>query len=219
MVVIAGPQNAYLNRDRKLAPIHVPSGTISDNNPVLVSVPQGVARDIILDNTSDTVPLLFTFIDPNDHPDGENLWKTLKPGSVFQSYCNFRNFWLMGNGGQYEIIFNAEGSMTFGDITVSLSTADKPVSPVKNPVVYAVATSLTPATETSFAVTLVKRFTMTNRGNTRIQLAYVAGQSDTNFISIFPGSSYQEDSIDTQTLTFYIQSASPTQRLEVVTWG
>lgn len=115
--VINSRQNAHLNRDRQLAPIHIPSGTIPDADPLKLSIPQGVARDIILENVGD-VTLSFTFFDPDSHPIGDNLWKSLAPGAVFSSYCNFRDFWVMGEGASYEVVLNAEGTISFSEVKI-----------------------------------------------------------------------------------------------------
>ena len=92
------------------------------------------------------------------------------------------------------------------------------LKPVKNPKNQTVITDATPTTETSFSMPLIKRFKMINRGAAVIQYSYQTGDSGVNYASIFPGASTEEVGIDDQTITIYLQSPSPSQRLEVITW-
>ena len=96
---------------------------------------------------------------------------------------------------------------------------DPLIKPVKNPVNTTVITSPVAGTETNFTLTAIKRFKMINRGNVNIQYAYLPGESGTNYASIPPGASTEEAGIDDQTITLHVQAASPSQRLEVISWS
>ena len=102
------------------------------------------------------------------------------------------------------------------DIT---ATTTGGIQPVQGPVIYNVYTSPTPSTETSFSTSTIKRFTIVNRGAIQVNIAYAPGGSGTNYITVYPGSNYEEDNINNQVITFYIQSPSANQRVEVVTWS
>lgn len=94
------------------------------------------------------------------------------------------------------------------------------VKPVKNPVILNPVTDPVPGTETSFSTGVIKRFYIENRGGFLVKISYVMGQSGTIFKSILPtGGFYSEDGLDDVTITFYMQSAGASQRLEVTTWS
>lgn len=98
------------------------------------------------------------------------------------------------------------------------SSIEDIVTPVKNPAIFNAVTSATPGAESSIALGMIKRFSVSNLGNVRVKMAFVSGQSGTLFKTLFPGSTYSEREIDDQVVTLYVQAASPSQRLEVVTW-
>jgi hypothetical protein len=93
------------------------------------------------------------------------------------------------------------------------------IKPVKNPVNTTVITDPTPNTESNFTLTTIKRFRLVNRGAAIIKYAYYPGDSGTNYGTINPGGSSEEENIDDQTITIYVQSPSASQRLEVVSWS
>lgn len=79
-------------------------------------------------------------------------------------------------------------------------------------------TSATPGTETSFGVSGAQRYTVSNRGTTAVQVAFAAGQSGSVFFVIPPGTTYDEQTLPSVTVNFYVQSPAPSQRLEIVFW-
>ena len=90
---------------------------------------------------------------------------------------------------------------------------------VTSPFILNPVTSPTPSTETSVALPAgLKRFEVSNRGATILQLAFISGNSGSLYRSIAPGASYKEDLISGSAQTLYFQTASPSQRLEVVYW-
>lgn len=81
-----------------------------------------------------------------------------------------------------------------------------------------VTTSATPNTETSFTLATIKSFRVTNRGRAIVKYAFASGDSGLNYASLTPNASFWEEGIFNSSVTLYIQSPSPSQRLEVVSW-
>jgi hypothetical protein len=65
----------------------------------------------------------------------------------------------------------------------------------------------------------IRRFTIKNRGGSLIQFSYVAGQSGSVYFSIEPGTTYDEMDLKVDSLTIYLQSPSPGQVLEIISWS
>lgn len=85
------------------------------------------------------------------------------------------------------------------------------------PIVYNVSMA-TANTEYSQALpTSTKRFTFQLRAANDCKLAFTAGQSGTNYITIKSGSSYTEEQLDAN-ITLYFQSAVATQMAEIIVW-
>lgn len=74
-------------------------------------------------------------------------------------------------------------------------------------------------TEQSYALPAnTKRYMLRARGNARIQLAYVALQSGTNFMTVAPGNVYEIDNVSTS-VTIYFQLNKSSETLEVESWS
>lgn len=85
------------------------------------------------------------------------------------------------------------------------------------PTIYNVSVPLA-NTEVSQALSAsVKRFTIRVRGESRLKLAFVSGQSGTNYITIPPGCTYTEDEINF-TGTLYFQTVKASQIVEILEW-
>lgn len=106
---MANKQNRHLQDRRYLVPFHK-NGTLGAG-PTKIEIPEETARDFLLENTG-TIVIQVSF------DDGVN-WKAIKVGAALGFHANFRHFHLQGNGGQYEILFNAEGNFSFGQIDVN----------------------------------------------------------------------------------------------------
>lgn len=86
------------------------------------------------------------------------------------------------------------------------------------PVIYNKSVPMA-ATEVSQALTSgTKRFTIRVRGIAKLQLAFVSGESGTNFLTIPVGTSYSEDSLDFSG-TLYFQTNKAAQTVEIVEWS
>ena len=92
---------------------------------------------------------------------------------------------------------------------------------VTTPTIANFTTSATPNTETSYAFPAkTKRFSLKNRGNGMLKIAYASGQSGTTYWSLPPATSYEETEINVNTqVTIYLQSPIASQVLEVISWS
>jgi len=63
-----------------------------------------------------------------------------------------------------------------------------------------------------------KKFRLKARGNAITKLAFTSGQSGTNFITIFPGSVFEETGLNS-TITLYFQLSKSSEILEVLSWS
>lgn len=63
-----------------------------------------------------------------------------------------------------------------------------------------------------------KRFSLQARNDARLQYSYISGQSDTVFETVWAGNSLDEQNIDNDSLTIYIQSNKTGTILELRTW-
>lgn len=66
--------------------------------------------------------------------------------------------------------------------------------------------------------TNTKKFSLRTRGNAKIQLAFVSAQSGTNFITIFPGNSYEEKNLKLVSITAYFQLNKTGEIVEILSW-
>jgi hypothetical protein len=97
------------------------------------------------------------------------------------------------------------GTVVAGGVTTPLNTT--------------IMTDPTPSTETSFSLVGVKRYRMTNRGNAILRYAFASGGTSTNYATLYPNGTVEELDIISPAVTIYIQSPSPSQRIEVVSWN
>lgn len=75
-------------------------------------------------------------------------------------------------------------------------------------------------TEQSYALPAnTKRFFIQARGNAKIQLAFTSSQSGTNYITISPGSKYEEKSVQLSSTTLYFQLNKAGQEVEILSWA
>lgn len=74
-------------------------------------------------------------------------------------------------------------------------------------------------TEVSQALSAdTKRFSIRCRGNATLYLAYISGETTTNYLTIGPGVDYEEINLNVTGLTLYIRSSKAGQVAEVVEW-
>lgn len=102
-------------------------------------------------------------------------------------------------------------------------TNDQPITVVQqglnSPRVRNYLTSATPNTETTIVLADPTRFTIINRGNVVVKMAYAVGESGTIYLEIIPNAPYSEDGLSGATIPIYVQAPHPSQRLEIITWA
>lgn len=63
-----------------------------------------------------------------------------------------------------------------------------------------------------------KQFLIRTRSGASFQVAYVSGQTGSNYLTISRGSFYSESELTTNNLTVYFQSQEANQTAEIVSW-
>ncbi len=96
--------------------------------------------------------------------------------------------------------------------------SSKPLIAATTPATLNFATDPTPGTETSISLAQIVRFQMTNRGDTSVRFSYQSGTGVT-WSTLYPQATYSEENLNSVNITLYIQSASASQRLEVIAWS
>jgi hypothetical protein len=79
-----------------------------------------------------------------------------------------------------------------------------------------------PLANTEYSHTLpagTRRFTLKNRTSGLIKLSYSMGQSGVEWYSIEPGTTYGEEDLRLGTLSFYFQSPTASQIVEILSWA
>lgn len=89
---------------------------------------------------------------------------------------------------------------------------------VSTPTITNVTTTLA---NTEYSYTFpnnTKRFSLRTRGNAKLQLSFNAGQSGTNFVTVFAGSKHEEIGLNTTTITAYFRSNKSGEIVEILSW-
>lgn len=88
-----------------------------------------------------------------------------------------------------------------------------------NPAVSNVSLS-TANTEVSIVLPAgCRKYMLKLRDRNVLQLSYVSGQSDTTYVTLWPGCVYVENEVKlTASTTIYVQSPAASQIVELVTW-
>ena len=94
------------------------------------------------------------------------------------------------------------------------------IAKVTTPTITNVTTP-TAGTEFSHALAVgTKRFKVQIRGKSKIQLTYTSGASGTNYITVWPGNVYEEDSLDLSGgATLYMQTTKTGETVEILEWS
>lgn len=105
-----------------------------------------------------------------------------------------------------ELIVNPDGSI---NVTASPLTSPMIVNQV----------AVLSDTEYSYTFpTDTKKISLRARGQAKLKLAFVSGSSGTNFITIFPGSKYEEIGLKLTSITAYFQSNKAGETVEILSW-
>lgn len=107
---------------------------------------------------------------------------------------------------------NIQATGTGGNITISNLRVTTPA--VSN------TTIISANTEQGIALPAnTVKFKLKARGTARLQIAYTATESGTNYMTIYPGQCYEEDAINRVSTTIYIQSSKAGEVVEIVSWS
>lgn len=90
---------------------------------------------------------------------------------------------------------------------------------VQNPTIQNTTATLA-GTEYSIVLPAnTKRFILRARDSAKLQIAYVSGQTATEYYTVYPGFCLAEDSINKASLTVYFQSSKAGEEIEVKSWA
>ena len=93
-----------------------------------------------------------------------------------------------------------------------------PIGPSGSPKIYNVDV-VTASTEVSQALTSnTKQFTIRVRGSANLQLAFIATESSSNFITVPSGTTLIQDGLDFSG-TLYFQTDKASQKVEILEWS
>lgn len=95
---------------------------------------------------------------------------------------------------------------------------DVNVSPLTSPLIV---NQLVASANTEYSYSFpanTKKFTLRMRGSGRLQLSFTVGQSGTNFITIYPGNTYEEIGLKLTGITAYFQSNKAGETVEILSW-
>jgi hypothetical protein len=74
-------------------------------------------------------------------------------------------------------------------------------------------------TEYSYAFPVnTKKFSLQTRGMAKIQLAFIASQTNINYLTISPGVRYGEDGLTLSSTTVYFRLSKPGEVVEILSW-
>lgn len=118
----------------------------------------------------------------------------------------------IGENGEF-VTTSIQGARRLLDVSVANNTiAGTP---------YVVNVSM-PLKDTEYNYTLIpntKQIMFKTRENSFLKFSFQPGESNINYISVPPGSSYTLEGIDPKiTLTVYFQAANDAETLEIISW-
>lgn len=115
---------------------------------------------------------------------------------------------------------NTVTTTTIGaDVGLDVNVINLP-SPASSPVIQNVSLPLAGSQYSVVLASTTKRYTLKLRGDAKLQIAFITGQTGTNYITISPGSAYFEENLQlTGSLTIYMQASKNNQVLEVLSWN
>lgn len=90
--------------------------------------------------------------------------------------------------------------------------------PATTPTIYNVVATLANTEYSQVLTDGTKRFSIRVRGNAKLQLAYVSGQSGTIFEDVYAGTRLEETYLDLTGLTLYFRVNVPGQTVVITQW-
>jgi hypothetical protein len=108
--------------------------------------------------------------------------------------------------GTNDLLINPDGSINVN------------INPLTTPLI---ANQVVTLANTEYSYTFpanTKKFSLRTRGNARLQVAFVATQSGSNFITVYPGNTYEEIGLKITGITAYFQSNKAGETVEILSW-
>lgn len=93
------------------------------------------------------------------------------------------------------------------------------VSPTTTPNIANVVTLLANTEYQHSFPANTKKFIVQCRGSAKLKLAFVVGNTNTNYITLFPGNSYKEEALNVSGLSVYFQSSKAGETVEILSWS
>lgn len=87
-----------------------------------------------------------------------------------------------------------------------------------NPTIYNLTLTLANTEYSQALAANTKQITVRCRGTGKLQIAFSAGDTSLNWITIPKGSNYSEQSLDLTGVTLYVQSDTAAQVAEIIQW-
>jgi hypothetical protein len=88
----------------------------------------------------------------------------------------------------------------------------------RSPTIYNISITLANTEVSQVLTTNTKNFTVKVRGNSKLQIAFVSGESSTNFITVPPGAVFTSEGLNFSG-TLYFQTTQPSQVVEILEWS
>lgn len=64
-----------------------------------------------------------------------------------------------------------------------------------------------------------RKFRINARGNSKLQISYSSGTTNTQYITIYPGNSFEESELSTTSFTIYYRSSKANEVVEILSWS
>lgn len=125
----------------------------------------------------------------------------------------------IGNGsGSYAAVTGGELHVRDDDVLIKLADIENQLTGVTTPTISN-QTAFVADTEYSYSFPLnTKRFQLKARGNAKLQISYTSGQTNTNFITLSPGSIHKEKNLEINNFTIYYRSNKIGEIIEILSW-
>lgn len=165
--------------------------------------------------TGDVTVSIYSRID-----DGKEVLKTSQTFTTTTQLTQIRVDDLMGEV-RLEVVAVATAKLTAKAKAVhSLSeTGTGGFDPaVQNPSIQNVLVAIADTEEAIALPANTKKFELKARGTSKLQVAYVSGQSGTTYHTIWPGFCLREEDIDRASLTVYVQASKASEIIEIKSW-
>lgn len=92
------------------------------------------------------------------------------------------------------------------------------ISPVTTPTIVNIVATLA-NTEYSYNLpTNTKKFSLMTRGIAKTKMAFISGQTSTNYITISPGARHEESGLNLTATTVYFQLSKAGETVEILSW-